>query len=189
VVEIWTISHWKKQATFANSTQPLAFNHTGTHMASVYEERSIAIWDIASQEIVKTLSLPENRFRRLDKLKFTSDGRLLIGQVDSRNLISVWESKSGRFLREFGSDTFSYSDRIAISPDGRFLAAGSVTIGSSSQLMLWDIHTGQPLHTLNLGRRYRFGIEALDFSPNGQWLAVASNDGELVFAVDRLLHD
>jgi WD40 repeat protein len=57
---------------------------------------------------------------------------------------------------------------VALSPDGRLLAA------SGDYVMVWDVTTGQELHTL---RGHTGLIRSLAFSPDRRRLASGSLDG------------
>jgi WD40 repeat protein len=59
---------------------------------------------------------------------------------------------------------------VAVSPNGRTLAAGSV----DQTIVLWDLPTGRRLHTL---RGHTDAVNAVAFDPRGDVIASASADG------------
>lgn len=60
---------------------------------------------------------------------------------------------------------------LAISPDGRLLAAGGQEdYLSPGDLRVWDIKSGKLLHK----ERYVYGVQSVAFSPNGRTLAVVT---------------
>jgi len=59
---------------------------------------------------------------------------------------------------------------LASSHDGLFLAA-TVTSAGSSQIVIWDLKSRKLV-----ARQTQAGGSDLEFSPNGKWLAVASNE-------------
>jgi WD40 repeat protein len=63
----------------------------------------------------------------------------------------------------------SWVQSVAVSPDGKTLAAGS-SLGS---ITLWDLETRQPLGVLSTGTDSG-GVESLAFSPDGRLLAAGS---------------
>src|SRR5690606_19689975 len=63
-------------------------------------------------------------------------------------------------------------NQVAVSPDGRVVAAGSVM----GRIRMWESATGQELHTINA---HTGAVFSIGFSPDGAQLASASRDGEI----------
>jgi WD40 repeat protein len=61
---------------------------------------------------------------------------------------------------------------MAISPDGRWLAAG----GRDKTLGLWDLTAAEPEKTARVLSGHEDWVNSLAISPNGRWLATGSND-------------
>jgi WD40 repeat protein len=66
---------------------------------------------------------------------------------------------------------------MAFSPDGRHLAAaGHDGIGPKPFVVkVWDVETGQPVRA----HRESTGIYSISYSPDGQWLALGVQDGNV----------
>ncbi len=66
-------------------------------------------------------------------------------------------------------------ERIALTPDGKYLAAGC----KDGTIKLWDVAGGKALHTLTVGGTVKDGYEvnSLLFSPNSKWLAAGRSGG------------
>jgi WD40 repeat protein len=80
----------------------------------------------------------------------------------------VFDRVTGKTIVAFGQHRVS---SIAISPDGRILAAGYWDC-----VMLWDMRTGKRLGVLRGIGRY---VGSLSFSPNGRLLAAGTDWNEL----------
>ena len=59
--------------------------------------------------------------------------------------------------------------RIALTPDGKYLAAGC----EDGTIKLWDVAGGKDLLTLSLGHR----VNSLVFSPDSKWMAAGKSGG------------
>jgi RNA polymerase sigma factor (sigma-70 family) len=106
----------------------------------------------------------------MHSLAFTRDGKGLItaGQRDPARL---WDTATGRMLRQFGDNRDDQLLTAVLSPDGRTLA-GRVPAGD---LCLWDVATGTLLRRIKAGRLGMAAKVPLAFSPDGK--TVASRDG------------
>jgi len=71
--------------------------------------------------------------------------------------------------REFKGHT-DYIYGVAISPDGKYLATGSV----DKTIRLWDIATGETIKVLN---GHTDTVEGVVFSPDGKYLLTSCDDG------------
>ena len=83
-----------------------------------------------------------NSFYGATRLGFSPDGRLLATATFRSNTIKLWETATGRELRDLstgGQNTSSLSPVFAFSPDGRLLAAA----GSSNTVKIFDVATGR----------------------------------------------
>ena len=81
------------------------------------------------------------------RLVFSPDGRLLATGTFRTNTIKLWETATGRELRDIstgGQNTSSLSPFFAFSPDSRLLAVA----GSSSSVTVWDVASGSEVQAL-----------------------------------------
>lgn len=84
----------------------------------------------------------------------------------SDSKVQVWEIRSGREIAKLSHDQFVSS--IAFSPDGNWLATGTVDTEKKSAVRIWKVDSGQKVDELLIGQP----IHSVTFSPNGQWLAI-----------------
>jgi WD40 repeat protein len=64
-----------------------------------------------------------------------------------------------------------YSGAIAMSPDGKWAAAGG---GGPGIVRLWNLESGKLIQALE--GEIEGGIESIALSPDGHWLAAAGDD-------------
>ena len=118
-----------------------------------------------------------NNFFGATRLAFSPDGRLLATATFHTNTIKLWETATGRELRDLstgGQNTISQSPVFAFSPDSRLLAAA----GGSNSVKVWDLITGREVQTLS-GAQASFmgalGVTYLAFSADGKKLVTISD--------------
>src|SRR5262249_32204649 len=116
-------------------------------------------------------------------IAFSRDGRL-VATAGGDNSVTVWDVMSGRELQRLAGSQGAMMASMGIyfltfTPDNRL-----VTV--SDALRLWDVSTGQPLSTVNLGTEAMSnfnGTEAsMTLSPNGTQLLLSEGyDPEIKF--------
>jgi WD40 repeat protein len=114
----------------------------------------------------QVISLSDDTYVRF---AFSPDGTYVAqpsGTADAQ--IRLIELASGKSIRAFGTHPVS---SIAISPDGRTLAAGYWDF-----VALWDIRTGKRIATLRGFGRY---VESLSFRRDGRMLAGGTDSGKV----------
>src|SRR5439155_12501840 len=82
-----------------------------------------------------------NNFFGATRLIFSPDGRLLATATFRSSTIKLWETATGRELRDLsngGQNTNSLAPVFAFSGDGRFLAAAA----GNNSVKIWDVTTG-----------------------------------------------
>ena len=102
--------------------------------------------------------------RRMD---FTPDGHMIAADSDTR--VYVWDGTTGQQIAVF--DHFYYLWHTAISPNGKFVAAG----GDAGGLKIWDVQTGEKIYTFS----HAGTIWSLAFSPDSSTLASGTLDSSV----------
>jgi WD40 repeat protein/uncharacterized caspase-like protein len=117
-----------------------------------------------------------NNFFGATRLVFSPDGRLLATGTFRTNTIKLWETATGRELRDLstgGQNTTGLSPVFGFSPDSRLLAAGS-----SNSVKVWEVASGREVQTLAGSQTTfmsSFGIAYMAFSGDGKKLIVISD--------------
>jgi WD40 repeat protein/uncharacterized caspase-like protein len=118
-----------------------------------------------------------NSFYGATRLAFSPDGRLLATTTFHTNTIKLWETATGRELRNLstgGQNTTSLSPVFAFSPDSRLLAAS----GGNNSIRVWDLNTGREVQTLSgAGGSFisALGVSFVGFSSDGRKLVTVSD--------------
>ena len=122
-------------------------------------------------------------------MAFTADGQLMAGGGCGEGIVSpprcdsgrswVWDIGSGDVVAktEFVDANMVHND-VTISPDGRLAIAGTFLIdGNESQMVLWDVASGELLTEHAARAEGSLGRFGLAFSPDGQLLTANGPDG------------
>ncbi|CAK0776679.1 hypothetical protein CCP4SC76_6230002 [Gammaproteobacteria bacterium] len=191
-VRLWNVDTGKSLMEpltgYGKEISAIAFAPDGHAIASSSQD-TIWLWGIPTGNLLmKPLTL---RGKEVSALAFSPDAHTLAsGSIDGN--IQLWEPATGMLLstlkKHFGKVT-----RLVYSTDGRVLASG----GEDSTVQLWDTATNQNLtglddeQSLELGKIYinRRGVEDLEFSPDGKFLASVINEILFLWPLDGLVMD
>jgi WD40 repeat protein/uncharacterized caspase-like protein len=118
-----------------------------------------------------------NSFFGATRLVFSPDGRLLATATFRSSTIKLWETATGRELRDLstgGQNAMSMSPVVVFSPDSRLLAAAA----GNNSVKIWEVTTGREVQTLS-GAQASFmsalGVSFIAFSADGKKLVTISD--------------
>jgi len=132
-------------------------------------------------------------------LVFSADGRFLAATYEGNDVIVVWEWASKQVYQTLtippeAGYMFLLDTAAAFSPDNRYLALGThrttitdTELFRNNYLFLWSLADGTLIQQTFLGIESDYRPVTLDFSPDGQLLAVSMENIGYVFAVDKLV--
>ncbi len=149
--------------------RPLAFSGDGRFVAAFNPADSlIHVFDIAAGKLRHRLGNPpigEDRSSDTVHLAFTNDGKLLASWSATDGVVRIWDMATGKQKAILPNDGEQHQRLLlAWSADGRTLAV------ADNKLQLWELATLKVRHELP-GR-----VLAMDFSPDGHFLATAGED-------------
>ena len=151
-----------------------AFDPTGTRLALASYFASYII-DIETGNIL--LNLDGSKMRRMSKISFSPDGRLVLGVIDWINC-SIWDA----FTRTELSHLKGHSHGVVgarFSPCRKYVVSAS----TNETVRLWRTSDGSCLATLS---SHAVGVTHLALSPDGKTLSSADRDGRVII---RRMHD
>jgi WD40 repeat protein len=105
-------------------------------------------------------------------LAFMPDGqRIVSGSKDGT--VSLWDAQTGVELRRI--DHRSELDRLALSPDGKLIAAQGAgrSPATWNKVFVWAAESGEFVHCLSTTN----SVSSLAFSPDGKLLVAGNSDG------------
>ena len=163
----------KGPETHLNDVTTLAFSPDGRILAVSFEpqpdrEDAVHIFDVESGKRIRTMH-PSSY---TDALFFLNGGRYLAFENGYERHFVVHNVETGKQVRLFNLNAV-----YALSPDGKFLAAGT----REKELKIIDFNTGRELKVLETARGFH---RRLVYSPDGRYLAVFSDDGLFIWDVE-----
>ena len=118
-----------------------------------------------------------NSFFGATRLVFSPDGRLLATATFRSGTIKLWETATGRELRNLsvgGQNSMGMAPVIAFSGDNRFVAAAA----GNNSVKIWDVISGREVQTLS-GAQTSFmsalGVSFITFSADSRKLVTVSD--------------
>jgi len=133
-------------------------------------DKTVRLWDTDTGRERATL----NHGASIQSLAFSVNGEILAS--GGGGMAKLWKMPSGEPLRTFTREDDSGTEtHVALSTDGKLLAAGSAHIASPNGLLtVWEVSTGKQL--LSLEEEVLRGFP-LAFSPDSRTLAIGSGAG------------
>ncbi|KZO95357.1 transcriptional repressor rco-1 [Calocera viscosa TUFC12733] len=156
----------------------VCFSPDGRLLATGAEDRQIRIWDLVRKTV---LYIFEGHQQEIYSLCFSPDGRYIVSGSGDKTAC-VWEL--GDIVDQVlppspdaeGRTPATQQDAgvtsVAVSPDGRFVACGSL----DCVVRIWDVQSGQMIERL---RGHRDSVYSVAFSPDGKALVSGSLDKTL----------
>lgn len=143
----------------------------GTYRDGEGHRTAIEIWNTTDEHPMKVFNTGE--ILGVWNVRFSPDTTLLAvdTQKNAQSGIRVWEVETGRQLLTKSEFEAYWTRALAFSPTSDYLASGD----ESGDLRVWDISEGESV----IWETYPTGIQALAFSPNGGYLAVALWDATI----------
>ncbi len=182
-IKIWDVADGRELRSLpahATAVRGLAFSPDGRQLASVGAGFSsggtslpgeLKIWDTASGRQLRCMpgKEPAASPPAFSAVAFSPDAAVpkwRVAFADGQT-VRVFDPATGNEPVRLGKQPFRVNS-VAYSPDGRWLASGSV----DGMVIVWDADTGQETQVLH----HPDGISGLAFSPDGRRLAGAAGN-------------
>ena len=148
-----------------SAVQALAYSRAGRLLASGAADRTVKLWDLAVQRLIRTY---RGHNESVTAVSVTPDGRVL-ASASLDGAIRLWSTVSSRTYRILRGHRGRVTG-LSFSPDGQLLASA----GEDGAVKLWEFRRGRSARTLH---GHSSEVRALGFAPDGRRLASAGSDG------------
>ncbi len=193
-VEVWRLAKQNREVmktlptnlpvrnglTLSNDGQLIAAAE-GSYRDGEGHRTVIEIWNTTDENPIQVLDTGE--ILGVWNVLFSPDATMLAvdTQKNAHSGIRVWEVGTGRQrLAKSGFEAY-WTRALTFSPISDYLASGD----EAGNLRVWDISEGESV----IWETYPTGIQALAFSPNGDYLAVARWDATIQILHWRANHN
>jgi WD40 repeat protein len=146
----------------------IAISRDGRRLATSSADWTLRVWDLDDRRLVSEFDTLPGGFR---SIVFTSDGGTMVVSDVSGSLYRL-DLVDGSLSAPFDG-TKHFDSRISLSPDGRYVAAGS---SDSGAVLIWDRTTGRVVQEL---RGHGSTVTGAAFAPDGHGLVSGSEDGTI----------
>lgn len=167
----------------------VAFSADGTRvMTGAADFTAVKIWDLGLNGDAEWANLPssydENDSDVTALVEFLGDGRIVTTSRHGKQL-TVWDVQTRKELLPIRPRAFGGIGALAVSPDGREIAAGGAYSTDRRDfggdvVAVWDAATGEELFPV----RHHLDVNAVAFSPDGGHMVSAGWNGSAKI-VDR----
>ena len=145
------------------------YSPDGLQIASGTWGGTLRLWDAQTGALSRTLTGGD--VQSIFRVAFSPDGTRIAASTRSRDevaMVRVWETTTGKDILSFREKSVFFF--VTYDPTGRYL----VREGPEHTVQVRDAETGKMLGIVGQHERQIWGMA---FSPDGQFLATASNDG------------
>lgn len=161
-----------------NFVGSLAFTSDSLKLVTDIGASTLATWDVSTGELLNRIQVREgfqSSGAGSQAQSVLSAGAMLLAATMDDWTVGLWEVTGGKPLQTVKSDKGNEPiETLAISPDQTLMAIGSYTT-----IKVWDLRTGNLLHTLPGFDRTTYSLAFAPGNDETMLLAASGNEGKI----------
>lgn len=181
-VKLWDVGTWKQAVSIERPHTSLfarAFSSDGKSLVMTGGETQgmktasfVCLWDIEKGKEVFLKKAPNGATANdvVSDAALTPDGATLITSSRDNGLVKLWDVQTGKEVADYQAIKGRGVYAIAVSRDGKTLAASGHEDGLGGVIVLYDLVAKKELFRLRNMRARSGTIDCLSFSPDGKYL-------------------
>lgn len=154
------------------NTLTVAVSNTGVDKQ--FGVGALEYWDTATGKLLRSVDTSEG----IRSIAYSSDRTVLAdgGADETSGILELRDGTTGNLLTSLNSTPSHNYDEVALSPDGKRLAACGYDLATHEPILeIWSTQTRQQTYSLDFGDNVE--LQTISFSPDGSTIAVGGREG------------
>ncbi|GJD15815.1 hypothetical protein RIVM261_007710 [Rivularia sp. IAM M-261] len=165
-IQLWNLETCEELGAVDLDCCPLALNYTGDILVVRHQEETqeILVWDVQAKKIKFNLV---GHARFVCAVAFSPDS-LILASGSWDNTLKIWNLQTGCEIQSI--NLYSNVESLVFNSTGKILVSGH----RDGTVKFWDLTTLLEIYSF---KAHQEDVEALEFSPDGKFLASSDENG------------
>ena len=152
----------------------MTISPNGRYALTAFKEGFMYLWNTENGTIIKEFDETENRNHRSICGCFHPDSNI-VATVAWENPIQLWDSQTGKYLRELEMPHNYWGNSIQFNSDGNLIVSAS----QNCSVNLWDFETGKLIWNEMNNYKFEESVRCADFSDDTKYIIATEVNGTI----------